>query len=346
MNTTATGRKVAKSQRGDSAVATATPIARYVHPDNLGSTAVTSDASGNLAQWLDYAPYGSVLASENTGTTTAARQYIGQFSDASGLSYLNARYYNPTQWQFLSQDPIFLLLGNQLQQLSRQDQQTVLQNPQQLNSYSYAQDNPITGEDPSGKYGEISGTVVIPGRSFSAGIRFDENGADYFLGYGVGSGAEAGVEYAWAPGEDIPLESQATVSINAEYADGLGGRLSQDILTYGPNQKKLIPNAGPSGAMVVGAGEAADVETEVTAPIPGLAWGTPSNGEVQPYTGPTYLSAYHPSSQTQASYSSQGGGSSGGGGGSGLGQILSNLYSTLVQLSAALSSYASGKSSH
>jgi RHS repeat-associated protein len=303
---------------------------------------------GNLAQWLDYGPYGSVLASENTGTTTAARQYIGQFSDASGLSYLNARYYNPTQGQFLSQDPIFLSSGNQnqLQQLWQQDQQTLLQNPQQLNSYSYAQDNPTTGEDPSGKYGEISGTVVIPGRSFSAGIRFDENGADYFLGYGVGSGAEAGVEYAWAPGQDIPLQSQATVSINAEYADGLGGRLSQDILTYGPNQKKLIPNAGPSGAVVLGAGEAADVETEVTAPIPGLAWGTPSNGEVQPYTGSTYLSAYHPSSQTQASYSSQGGGSSGGGGGSGLGQILSNLYNTLVQLGAALSSYASGKTSH
>jgi hypothetical protein len=110
----------------------------------------------------------------------------------------------------LSQDPIFLSLGNQnqLQQLSQQDQQTLLQNPQQLNSYSYAQDNPTTGEDPSGKYGEISGTVVIPGRSFSAGIRFDENGAHYFLGYGVGSGAEAGVEYAWAPGQDIPLQSQ------------------------------------------------------------------------------------------------------------------------------------------
>jgi RHS repeat-associated protein len=91
---------------------------------------------GNLAQWLDYGPYGIVLASENTGTTTAARQYIGQFSDASGLSYLNARYYNPTQGQFLSQDPIFLSLGNQnqLQQLSQQDRQTLLQNPQQLNS--------------------------------------------------------------------------------------------------------------------------------------------------------------------------------------------------------------------
>ena len=88
--------------------ATGTAITRYNHPDNLGSTNVTSDSGGNLAQWFDYAPYGSLLASENTGTTTAARQYIGQFSDASGLSYLNSRYYNPVQGQFLSQDPEFL----------------------------------------------------------------------------------------------------------------------------------------------------------------------------------------------------------------------------------------------
>jgi RHS repeat-associated protein len=94
--------------------ATGTPIVRYAHPDNLGSTAVTSDANGNLAEWLDYAPYGSVLASENTRTTTATRQFIGQYSDASGLSYFNARYYNGTQGQFTSQDPVFL--GNPSQQ--------------------------------------------------------------------------------------------------------------------------------------------------------------------------------------------------------------------------------------
>src|SRR5216683_4515719 len=89
-------------------VATGTPVTRYIHTDNLGSTNITSDANQNRAQWFDYAPYGSVIASTNTGTTTAARQFIGQFSDASGLSYLNARYYSPTQGQFLSQDPIFL----------------------------------------------------------------------------------------------------------------------------------------------------------------------------------------------------------------------------------------------
>jgi hypothetical protein len=60
---------------------------------------------GNLAQWLDYAPYRSVIASENTGTTTAARQYIGQYSDTSGLDYLNARYYNASQGQLTSEEP-------------------------------------------------------------------------------------------------------------------------------------------------------------------------------------------------------------------------------------------------
>jgi RHS repeat-associated protein len=95
--------------------ATGTPIVRYVHTDNLGSTAVTSDANGNLAQWFDYAPHGSLLASGNTGTTTVARQFIGQYSDPSGLDYLNARYLNPAQGQFTSEDPVFL--GNPSQQI-------------------------------------------------------------------------------------------------------------------------------------------------------------------------------------------------------------------------------------
>ncbi|MCW2114418.1 hypothetical protein [Bradyrhizobium elkanii] len=74
-------------QKSVSGVATGTPIARFNHTDNLGSTNVTSDASMNVAQWFDYAPYGSVLATTNTGATKAGRQYIGQFSDDSGLGY-------------------------------------------------------------------------------------------------------------------------------------------------------------------------------------------------------------------------------------------------------------------
>jgi len=50
-----------------SGTATGTAIARYNHIDNVGSTNVTSDDTMNLAQWFDYAPYGSVIATTNTG---------------------------------------------------------------------------------------------------------------------------------------------------------------------------------------------------------------------------------------------------------------------------------------
>jgi RHS repeat-associated protein len=143
--------------------ASGTAITRYVHPNNLGSTNVTSDASGNLAQWLDYAPYGSVLASENTGTTTAARQYIGQFADPSGLSYLQNRYYNPNQAQFTSEDPTFLAVGNpnQVQQLTQKQQNILLADPQQLNAYSYGRDNPVTLYDPNGTQAELPLLVAL-----------------------------------------------------------------------------------------------------------------------------------------------------------------------------------------
>jgi RHS repeat-associated protein len=61
------------------------------------------------------------------------------YDPESSLSYLNARYYNPVTTQFLSQDPIFWS--------SSQD----LSDPQSLNSYSYALNNPVNRKDPSGK---------------------------------------------------------------------------------------------------------------------------------------------------------------------------------------------------
>jgi RHS repeat-associated protein len=122
-----------------SGVATGSAQTRFIHPDHLGSTNVVTDASGTVVQTLDYYPYGSTRIS--SGQNAESRQYIGQFSDQSALSYLNARYYDGSRGHFLSEDPVFL--GDPKQQN--------LQDPQSLNSYSYSEDNPIVGEDPSGK---------------------------------------------------------------------------------------------------------------------------------------------------------------------------------------------------
>src|SRR5712671_202218 len=56
------------------------------------------------------------------------------------FALLQARYYDGSKGEFLSEDPVFL--GNPKQQ--------VLSDPQTLNSYSYGNDNPINKSDPLG----------------------------------------------------------------------------------------------------------------------------------------------------------------------------------------------------
>jgi RHS repeat-associated protein len=124
-------------QQMASGVATGSPKTLYIHPDHLGSTNVVTDASGTVAQTLDFYPYGATRISDGTGANEK-RKFIGQFGDDSGLSYLQNRYYDPSRGQFLTEDPIF---WNQKQNL---------RDPQSLNSYSYAEDNPITSKDPDG----------------------------------------------------------------------------------------------------------------------------------------------------------------------------------------------------
>jgi RHS repeat-associated protein len=127
--------------------ATGTPATHYIHPDHLGSTNVVTNASGTVEQTLDYYPYGGTRIS--TGQNAANRQYIGQFADQSNLDYLQARYYDSARGQFLTQDPVFL--GDPRAQN--------LADPQSLNSYSYAEDNPITNKDPNG---DVTALALAP----------------------------------------------------------------------------------------------------------------------------------------------------------------------------------------
>jgi RHS repeat-associated protein len=128
-------------QQTASGNATGTAKTRYIHPDQLGSTNVVTDENDQVVQTLDYYPYGGTRINSNTGGTDSARKYIGQFADQSNLDYLNARYYDSARGQFTTEDPIFL--GNP------KDQN--LENPQALNSYAYANDNPISP----------AGTIVV-----------------------------------------------------------------------------------------------------------------------------------------------------------------------------------------
>jgi RHS repeat-associated protein len=132
-------------QQTASGNATGTAKTRYVHPDHLGSTNVVTDENDTVTQTLDYFPYGSLRVSVST-STNEQRKFIGQFADQSNLDYLNARYYSSDRGQFMTQDPVFWEIGQS------QDGKDALANPQSLNSYSYANDNPISYKDPNGRF--------------------------------------------------------------------------------------------------------------------------------------------------------------------------------------------------
>ncbi len=141
----------------------ATSTIQYIHPDHLGSTNVASNNAGAASEVTDYYPYGGERA--QSGSFEEKRGYIGELhDDESDLSYLNARYYDGGRGGFLSQDPSFLALGdpNKVQALTSLDHNQLLMSPQSLNSYSYAENNPITKKDPTGNTSIMSHALGGP----------------------------------------------------------------------------------------------------------------------------------------------------------------------------------------
>jgi RHS repeat-associated protein len=207
-------------QQTASGNATGTAKTRYIHPDHLGSTNVVTDENDAVVQTLDYYPYGSTRISVGT-STNEKRKYIGQFTDDSTLSYLQARYYDSGRGQFLSEDPIFT--GDPKAQS--------LPDPQSLNAYSYAEGNPITKSDPSGKFAP----ALAP------------------FAYGFGDlGLASTVEF-WGPPVAIGAGVAGTAAIiyNAYHNSGAGAPGSyqayQEVSGQGYNTDPNIPPRPPKG---------------------------------------------------------------------------------------------------
>ena len=119
---------------------------RHYHLDHLGTPRVITDATGNP---LPGAPYTSFPFGEDTSNYPPADsqtppadeklRFAGQEKnfDYSGLGlyYMHARYYLPGNAKFLSVDP-----GKDIHPAQ----------PQSLNLYSYARNNPLKNLDPTG----------------------------------------------------------------------------------------------------------------------------------------------------------------------------------------------------
>jgi len=105
----------------------------FYHDDQVGSTRAMTDDSGAVANRYDYGPFGErLLEKEKIANDYAFGGKGGD--DETGLIYMNARYYDPDLARFVSADTIV----------------PDLYNPQALNRYSFALNNPISFADPSG----------------------------------------------------------------------------------------------------------------------------------------------------------------------------------------------------
>jgi RHS repeat-associated protein len=237
---------------------------------------------GTVAETLDYYPYGGQRIDNKVGSYVGEKNKYAQtqYDSVSGLNYAQARYQNPTQGQFLSQDPIFL--GDPRQQ--------TLTDPQSLNSYSYANDNPITHSDPNGKYVEVSTGGTFLWFSGSVGVRFnlDLSAAVAFVGAGPGYGVGGhliGVSYT--PGASVPRTTETSVSAGGDLLF-FGGSVSGK---YIPNTVSIQdPKLG--GSLNYGIGRDWYVRKEVSTPVMGgLAPDGLTFGDASNFSTPNYVAA-------------------------------------------------------
>src|SRR6266481_6847770 len=117
------------------AMVTAAGTATFFHTDKTGSIVAMSDTSGNLVEGpYTYDAYGNCFSGGGACAAGVPLRYTGQRLDPeTGLYYYRARYYSAALGRFLQIDPI-----------GYEDD---------LDPYTYVQDDPTDRTDPSGEYG-------------------------------------------------------------------------------------------------------------------------------------------------------------------------------------------------
>ena len=117
---------------GNGRIAQISTTIEYFLGDALGSVRQLADPAGEVTLTQSYAPYGETISS--VGSDTSAYQFTGEMRDASGLTYLRARYLDNSVGRFISRDT---WAGDYNRPLS-------------LNRWMYVEGNPILYADPSG----------------------------------------------------------------------------------------------------------------------------------------------------------------------------------------------------
>ncbi|MCT9006617.1 RHS repeat domain-containing protein [Streptomyces rhizosphaerihabitans] len=119
---------------GNQAVRTDDNKLYFLVGDHQGTGELAINATTLAMQERRTTPFGALRGSQ-PGTWPGSKGFVGGTDDrATGLTHLGARDYDPATGRFLSTDPV----------LTPTD-------PQSLNAYGYADNDPVTSSDPTGR---------------------------------------------------------------------------------------------------------------------------------------------------------------------------------------------------
>lgn len=180
----------------------------YYHADFRGSVVAMTNASQTITHKYQYDEYGNLTNSQEADNNPF--RYVGTYGimyETADLSYMRARYYDPTIGRFNSTDPIW-----------------------STNLYPYANNNPIMNVDANGENpliiaGAVVGAVV---GGISAGMASSKTGSGlaWDIAKGVAFGAVSGALFA---GVGIGAGTAAKFAYGA--LDGIIGTMATETIT-------------------------------------------------------------------------------------------------------------------
>jgi RHS repeat-associated protein len=189
---------------------------QYMHTDALGSPVAMTDQSRRVVERNEYEPYGKVLGAP----VQDGPGYTGHVSDAAtGLSYMQQRYYDPEIGKFLSLDPV-----------------APSTHRGGFNRYSYVLNNPYTFKDPDGRC--VTGTLICPRPTLTSTVSRTLLPAE-------GKTDMATTQHAW------PVPGQTKINEADQPGEGRGEFGSPRSTARGRSTHSGVDIQAPEGSRVV-----------------------------------------------------------------------------------------------
>ncbi len=227
----------------------------FYHNNLLGSPVAATDENGNLCWREDYRPYGEKIRNEDQGCGLDGNEvgYTGHVHDRDiGLTYMQARYYDPVVGRFMGVDAVGFGYDN----------------TKSFNMYSYGNNNPYTYVDPSGKEvfswaGQANANAGYSGSTATGGwVNLTWGGVGWGTFSSVEVGAAAAIPSAGA-GFEISVfnTNDPSAALNGFYSIGgidagaVSGDVSVTLSEPGQNAVvgfQLSVDLTPTGATDIG----------------------------------------------------------------------------------------------